>query len=304
MRLFSRPLAKTARTAIVHTSAAAVAAVVDLRPGAGQPRLLHLAIESRTRGALHWTAAQNLLKAMPHRETPVSALMPPGNYHLFQVDAPDVPAADMREAMRWKIRDLIDQPPETMAIDIFAMPPRPQLGTARQMFVVAAEQWRVDEQSVMVSAAARQLDVIDIPELALRNLMALVPGEAAGCALLVIARGFVQILISRGGNLYVVRKIDGSVAQDPERIGLDVQRSLQYYESHFDSIPITRLLVAPANDQAARLAPQLAAVTGLQVEALEVEKLLDCDGAFPQIDQPESLLALGAALRPPTAVVQ
>jgi MSHA biogenesis protein MshI len=191
-----------------------------------------------------------------------------------------------------------------MAIDVFAMPPRPQLGTARQVFVVAAEQWRVNEQSAMVAAASRQLDVVDIPELALRNLMALVPGESAGCALLVAARGFVQILISRGGNLYVVRKIDGSVAHDAEHIGLDVQRSLQYYESHFDSPPITRLLVAPANEQTEKLAPLLAAATGLQVEPIQISALLSSDGPFPVIDQPEQLLALGAALRAPGVRVQ
>ncbi len=297
MRLFSRPLASTARTAILHTPAAAAAAVVDVRPGV-QPQLLQLTVESRDRGAMHWTAAQALLKSMPHRGTPVSALMSPGNYHLFQLDSADVPADELREAMRWKVRDLIDQPPENMAIDVFALPPRPQTGATRQVFVVAADQKRVDEQSAMVQAASRHLDVIDIPELALRNLMSLLPDDVSGCALMVLARGFIQILISRNGNLHVIRKIDGAVAHDPMRIGLDVQRSLQYYETHFDGAPITRLWLAPLNEQAVRLAPLLADATGLNVEPVRLETLFSCDGEFPAVDQPEALLTLGAALRP------
>jgi MSHA biogenesis protein MshI len=97
-----------------------------------------------------------------------------------------VPEAELREAMRWQLRDLVPVPPEQLAIDVFHSPPRPNANTARQVYVVAAEQSLIDQQAAVVTEAARRLDAIDIPELALRNIMSLVPGEGSGCALLML----------------------------------------------------------------------------------------------------------------------
>jgi MSHA biogenesis protein MshI len=297
IQLFKRPLARTGRTAVLHTPAVAATAVVDSQPGA-RPRLLHLAVNHADRDPLPWTAAQTMLRKQPHRETPVTAVMPPGSYQLLQMDAAEVPAAELRDAMRWRLRDVIDKSPENMMVDVLPLPARSHTASSQQVFVVAAEQKLVDEQAAMVAGAARTLDVIDIPELALRNLMSLVPGESAGCALLLLGRGYVQILVSRNGSLHVVRRIDGAALTDADRIAVHVQRSLQFYEAHFDGAPINTLRIAPDNELVRELTAELGAITGLTVEPLVIGKLLDCEGDCPLVDEPESLLALGAALRP------
>jgi MSHA biogenesis protein MshI len=166
------------------------------------------------------------------------------------------------------------------------------------VYVVAAEQWQVDEQAAIVSGGRRLLDNIDIPELALRNLMRLAPGEANGCALLLLGRGYLQILISRNGCLYLARRIEGALARDPGQIALEVQRSLQFHETHFDAPAVGRLLLTPASAAADSLARSLADATGLTVELLPVEQMLDCSGIDLAINEPESIIALGAALRP------
>jgi Tfp pilus assembly PilM family ATPase len=77
-----------------------------------------------------------------------------------------------------------------------------------------------------------------------------------------------------------------------------VQRSLQFHETHFDAPAVGRLLLTPGGPAAESLARSLTDATGLTVEILPVEQLLDCSGVNAEFKEPESIIALGAALRP------
>jgi MSHA biogenesis protein MshI len=76
-----------------------------------------------------------------------------------------------------------------------------------------------------------------------------------------------------------------------------LQRSLDYYERHFDQPPITRLLVAPLDSRAQTLAIDLARDTGLEVAMLDLNSLLTCATPIPPEAQAAVLFAVGAALR-------
>jgi len=80
-------------------------------------------------------------------------------------------------------------------------------------------------------------------------------------------------------------------------LALELQRSLDYYESHFDRPAITEVVIVSGDGRADQLLGGLGAATGHSVRLLEVQELFDVtDGVEPDTRWP-GLLALGAALR-------
>ncbi len=79
-------------------------------------------------------------------------------------------------------------------------------------------------------------------------------------------------------------------------IVLEIQRSLDYYESHFAYGPPTELVLAPGSDIGG-LAKSLSEQIGVTVSNLDLNKLFQIQSALSPAGQGACLLAVGAALR-------
>ncbi len=82
-----------------------------------------------------------------------------------------------------------------------------------------------------------------------------------------------------------------------ETLLLEVQRSLDYYESEFGRNPATKLLVVPSEEEIPSLIPYLSQNLHLDVEALELERGLEMPKQLPHSLQGRCIAAIGAALR-------
>jgi MSHA biogenesis protein MshI len=80
-------------------------------------------------------------------------------------------------------------------------------------------------------------------------------------------------------------------------LALEVQRSLDYYESHYDQTPIGDLVVAPLLPAFANLASRLTTEIGLRVSLLDLNAALDSRNKLTPELQGQCLFAIGAALR-------
>ena len=239
---------------------------------------------------------------------PVSAVLGSEDYQLALVEAPDVPPAELRAAMRWRLKGVIDINVEDAVIDVFDVPAQSRGGQGRMMYAVAAQRAAVS-RILGAMAGVPSFDVIDVPELCLRNLAALLPKAAGGVALLHLGETLATMVLARGATFYFARQMDLqatlhiAAGNDPDArldaaaIVLELQRSLDYYERHFDQAPITRIAVSPGSKRAVLLAQDLAAQTGFEVGKLDVPSLLSCECATEAAAEPACLLALGAALR-------
>src|SRR5581483_11377882 len=68
-----------------------------------------------------------------------ATLMSAGSYQLQVLDAPDVPAQELKPAMRWKLKDALDYPVEEATVDVIAIPAGPGgPNRARAVYAVAA----------------------------------------------------------------------------------------------------------------------------------------------------------------------
>jgi MSHA biogenesis protein MshI len=257
--------------------------------------------------------AEHVLAPLAHNRelshAAVSAVLGTDDYQLVQVEAPDVQPEELRSAVRWKLKDIINFPPSEAVVDVFAIPEQARYVESRMIYAVAARAEAVQRVVGLVKPRVRGFDCVDIPEMCLRNLAALLPQDERGVALIALGDDFAQLTLTCRGILYLARRIDlgrrgdGRPAADAAAdidvasLALELQRSLDYYESHFDRPAITEVVVVSGDTRADQLLSGLGSATGHSVRLLEVGELFDItDGVEPDTRWP-GLLALGAALR-------
>jgi MSHA biogenesis protein MshI len=174
------------------------------------------------------------------------------------------------------------------------------------VYAVAARRDLIEKRSA-IFAGREGAHVIDVRELALRNLAMLLPTCAAGVALLHLCDSTATVVLVRGGTFYFSRQMrlqsllepdqDGSTTIDASSVALELQRSLDYYERHFDQAPITNVCIAPVGPRSRTLVEGLVRETGLAVTELDLNSVLSCSTTLETQVQQECLLAVGAALR-------
>ena len=248
------------------------------------------------------------------------SVLEPGSYQLLQVEAPDVDAAELKAAVRWRVKELIDFHIDDAAIDVFEMPSQGPRARARIMYVVAARNPLITQRVELLQGADLNLQAIDITELALRNITQLLPEDDGGVALLQLSAGEGMITLTRQATLYLARNVDIGVLQlgtvgvgistdnlalapqggrerALETIMLEVQRSFDYYESNFGQTPIKNLIIGPLAAPQAELAEYAASHLGLKARGLDLNTVLQSRTPLDLTLQANCISAIGAALR-------
>ena len=143
-----------------------------------------------------------------HLHEGVCSLVLEGNdYRLLLTDAPDVPVEERVAALRWRIKDLIDAQVSDITIDVFDVP-HTATTPASAVYVVAAHNEVIMQHVNRLKAAKVNLQIIDIAEMAQRNIASLLPEDAAGVATLALRPHFSLITVSRAGELYFSRTLN------------------------------------------------------------------------------------------------
>jgi MSHA biogenesis protein MshI len=281
----------------------ALAVVEGARDGGWRLRAIHSDTlpdepEAQVRALARWVSRERL------RRCPTVLTLPPGSYTLTQMERPAVPADELAAAARWRMRDLLDYPLEEAVTAVFEVPGQGRAGRPPLVYVVAARAQPLREMAERVRAAGLNLWKIDVAELALRNLVETAetgPETVAGLYLMP-ERGMLQI--TRGDLLYLSRSLDyglDALAGDNraaihERVALELQRTMDYYDSHFGAAPVKRLLVMPGGEPAAALAEAVGASLGLKARVWRPDQAAEsAANEFPT----DALLALGGALNSP-----
>lgn len=301
--LFQKALRPDARAGIALADGSFALAIVR-RTGDGKPSIDHCATHAASGDPS--PALKAVLDKVRLGRGPICAVIGGDDYQIVQVEAPDVLPAEMRAAIRWRLRDVINFDVDEAVVDVFETPDPVRRTQGKMLFAVAARDVAIQRISSVVRAAAKGFDSIDIPELCLRNLSALLPQDHKGVAMLALNDRFAQLVITRQGVMYLTRRIDtgrfghdarNGMVIDAAALALEIQRSLDYYESHYDQTPIGDLVIAPAESRAHNLANELKNETSLRVGLLNVGEIFNVpSGGEVATDWP-TLMALGAALR-------
>lgn len=237
-------------------------------------------------------------------------LLPATEYQLLLVDAPNVPPLELKTAVRWRLKDMLDYHVNDATIDVLDIPVGPA-GASRghSMYAVAARNDVIQACIDKFSAAQLPLSVIDIAETAQRNIAALFEPAERGIGLLYIGAKQALLTINFRGELYLARRIDigteqllapaGEQRQEGlNRILLELQRSFDHLDRQFPFVTLAKLLLGPEPEDTG-IAAHLAANLDLPVEKANLHEAIDFSaGAALEGEQAWRLFhVLGAALR-------
>ena len=228
------------------------------------------------------------------------------HYRLLTAEAPNVPNEELRAALRWKIKDLIDFPIQEATIDVFDIPGAQAVANGRPVYVVAARNEDIRHRVAMLTAAKVNLQFIDIIEMSLRNIAGLLAEDEAGVAILSLSSNSGLITLTKQSKLYLTRSLNVGLdnmihpqlsAGAFNQVALELQRSLDYFESHFRQPAIRHVFIAPQETPVPGLVEFLQTNLGLSAAFINFETLLECPSQLPRGWQTRHCIAIGAALR-------
>jgi MSHA biogenesis protein MshI len=236
-------------------------------------------------------------------------LLQPSEYQLLMVDAPNVPREELKSAIRWRVKDLLEYHIDDATMDVLDVPAdKDSAGNSHYMYAVAAKNAIVKEQIAQFERAGIPLQVIDIAETAQRNIAQLYETANRGIGMLTFDYAGGLFTLSFQGELYLARRLEVTWPQlvaareDQrqvyfERIGIELQRSLDHFERQYPKITLSELLLGPMAEDIGLLA-FLGSQLYLPLRQINLADAIDFAGAELGVDKQWQLLhVLGAALR-------
>ena len=202
-----------------------------------------------------YAGAQRLSKEWHLERYRCGTLLEPNEYQLLLVEAPNVPTTELKSAIRWRIKDLLDYHVDDATVDVLDVPPDPT-GAVRthSMYAVAARNEAVQACIERFGAAQIPLSVIDIAETAQRNIAALYEDEGRGVGMLYLGPGSGLFTINYRGELVLARRLDigydqVSAARERDeafnRIAVELTRTLDHFDRQFGYVVINKILLGP-----------------------------------------------------------
>jgi len=255
-------------------------------------------------------AVEKLAKELQFDRYACATLLRAGEYQLLLVEAPTVPQAELKSAIRWRIKDLLDYHVDDATVDVLDIPPESgPAGRTHSMYAVAARNEVIKERVKTFESARIPLTAIDIPEIAQRNISALHETEGRGAALLYFNNEFGLLTITCRNELYLARRIEIGLEQilgaGPEaraelfgRVVLELQRSFDHFDRQYHYVPVAKVLLGPEPEDTGLL-EHLKANLDLPVERVDLLERLSFNGR----DDPDAATQwnlfhlIGASLR-------
>jgi MSHA biogenesis protein MshI len=240
--------------------------------------------------------------------TPCTTLLEPADYQILLVEPPKVPPDELRAAIRWKIKDLIEYHIDDATVDVFEVRAEGEAkGAAKAMYAVATPNEVVQKRIALFQEASVPLKVIDIPEMAQRNVAALFESPDKAAAMLAFSPWGGLLTISIHGELLLARRLEVTSVQlgqrehgdhYRERVATEITRSLDMFERQRLSVGVGKLLLAPL-PQDPGLEQFLGSKLYVPVVGAALHEVMDfADGGEPTPEEQwEYFYLFGAALR-------
>jgi MSHA biogenesis protein MshI len=256
--------------------------------------------------------ADRLAKELGFDRYQCSTLLAPGEYQMLMVDAPNVPQAELKTAIRWRIKDMLDYRVDDATVDLLGVPPNPTGGSERasSMYAVTARNDVIQACIGRFEAAHIPLTVIDIPETSQRNVAALFERDERGLAMLHLGQDQGLLTINYRSELVLARRIEvgmqdllaaaaGAAREEQfQRVLLELQRTFDHFDRQFNYVPVAKLMLAPDPEDSGLL-EYLAANLDIPVERVRLSGAITF-GAHAELgpeDEWRLFHLIGAALR-------
>lgn len=265
--------------------------IASLSIGTGQI-LLH---DFRGCGAGEWPEQLNaLVKQHNLGGMDVYFSLHPKFYNMLLVDAPDVNDTELSDAVRWRVKDLISQPLEDVVVDVFRLPPEAYRGRMNMIYASIVERQVVLAIVEASDDAGLNLESIGINELSICQYGKQLEGvENTGLAFVTLEQQGGVINLAENGLLYLSRTIEiglkdlaqgesvGGLSLDNgsrvDALALDIQRSLDYYESQLGKSGAAKIYFLPTKDGVHQVVEDLKDKVSIDIEVLDLAAVFGLD---------------------------
>ncbi len=246
-----------------------------------------------------WVHDHNLQK------TPCICLVADDDCDIYQVEKPEVDESEMIQAVTWKIKDLINYDVTNAVVDSYPMPVSSK-HKQQQVGVVAAPETVISNYVESIKATTLELNTLDVHELARSNLEVVQQCAAESLMVLTLTSDKGLLSVYHDTDLYVSREfmigIDQlELANDEDEsvfdaLQLEIQRSLDYFESFYGMGTVTRLRLFPQIEVTEKMAMYIQDFSNFDIDFLSLPSAHGDTDANPELEQ-HCFHAYCAALR-------
>ncbi|OJF70101.1 agglutinin biogenesis protein MshI [Alteromonas sp. V450] len=189
------------------------------------------------------------LEPFSRTKAQVSIVLPHDMYHMVQVDKPELPEEDIATALPWTLGDLVPYDSGNMIADYIDNPVKSRAGKSK-IDVFAAEKAPLFAITKPISRSKQTT----LTHIHTKEVMAVTfaPKDDYARLLIIQEPGCDPFLaIVRSGALWLARRLRGlvqksststDVSQLSDTLGLEIQRSMDFYESQLKQPPLKEIL--------------------------------------------------------------
>ncbi len=224
------------------------------------------------------------------QKSPCVCLVANDDCDIYQVERPEVEDAELIQAVSWKIKDLVNYDVTNAVVDSYPMPANKN--RQQQVGVVAARESVIRSYVDSIKACSMKLNALDIHELVRANLPVVQNSAEQSLALLTLTAESGLLSIYNDTDLYVSREFKIGIDQiglatpddesTYEALLLELQRSLDYFESQYGLGMVTNLRIFPQLKATEKMAMYLQNLTNFDIEFIAFAGDGDDSGLEPQ----------------------
>lgn len=278
----------------------AAIAVVDGTPGKKPVVQICDFFEEKTR---FWEVLASKIEQYHLNKKPICFVLNHEQYSLQLVEAPLVESSEMKQAIRWRLKEFVSYPVEEALYDLFPLYDVLPAGRPQLLYVAFANRKQLAPLYQFIENYHLEVHAFDIQELVLRNLLVFLADKKESVALLQLTAEEGHLNIFQDERLFFLRAFSQgylALKQNNETVWeeffLEIQRSLDYFETRFMQQPVTQLFLVCESDDAMNFVEKIQARFSLKVENLDLQSLFEGETSIIPKNI-NTIYALGAALR-------
>jgi MSHA biogenesis protein MshI len=224
----------------------------------------------------------------------------PGQYQLITTDNIDVAENELAQAIKWRVKGLIEYSIDDVTIDACIIPPHGINGQRNKVFVIAAQTSWLQTRLKIFEQSYLNVRKIIHADMAIRNLIMAKEILHGPFICFYLDASICKIIIYFANDLYLVRQLTldfsskKASSQVYNSIILELQRSSDYCVSELKLSPPVKLLVSPKVSTYHGLLARIKDEINIPIESI---KLMDfSEDNYSLEAQVHGLLAAGCVL--------
>ncbi|MFT5709166.1 MAG: MSHA biogenesis protein MshI [Oceanospirillaceae bacterium] len=226
-----------------------------------------------------------------------SLILAASEYQLLLTEAPEVASHEMCDALWWKVKDLVAFDIENAQIDYLDLPEDNAKHQARKIYAVIADKSKVKAKVIWAQKLGLTPTTVEIPETALLHLVADLCSDLVGTSILYLNAEQSMLMLMSERKMYLSRTLQYNYQDRMEAVVLDIQRSMDYYESQIGKPPCLKVIVLPLQSDESSMMQTLLTNMGVEITTVNINDLIDSDMNISIEMQQHCLLAISGALR-------